>query len=577
MAVELTQEAADRRAIRREAEARGSQISPLLGIELSGAIKHGGIYELVDPHRLGERLATINAPGFIRGGAPAMATTMSDRVSKYYFYRIVDKPHALHADLVSYLTLPNAHPSVGVGGRMYSEGEVPSQDIPAAMTFVGQFIDHDLTLNSVNLFTDNMDDEPQNDASPYLDLDSVYGPRRDEAMIRTLNARSELAERPVPQLGGFFQLREIPGGGYDVCRKDSGSYLHDADALIGDKRNDENQLILQVHILLMRLHNALLTKLGGKEEQYEEAKKQTILHWQSFVANEYLPLVCDPQIVEEVKRRLNEEPKRLVHRPGRTEAGGDTLGMPHEFAIAFRIGHSQLRASYKLNPTHGFPLFERLTDGAGDLRGGKPLTGDRLIDWPFFHSVQSGQSTVPSNLLDTQVRDVMFDLPEGTIPDIIPLVTNLPFRNLQRSENVMLCSGEDLVKAYRDAGYQVTMLSSAEVEPESQYRRLFMLGDGQSFRTPLWYYVLREAEVFRGAPTSSMRGHLGPLGSLLISEVILSGIWYATPSYMQDASWTSLIPTTAPDGSTGDPRKVRLIDIANFVNSTSVDTPACGN
>ncbi|WP_375414122.1 hypothetical protein [uncultured Bradyrhizobium sp.] len=557
------------------AESRAKALDPAaeestLGSQLSELTMHGGLYSLGDRVMMEKRLSVMKSLEVAKSGASsgvlsAALLAKAAAIPTFYFFHIKYRPYKLHAGLVSYLTYPNIHLKSPLPlpandyrprGKTFSQVNTPSPEIPAAFTFVGQFIDHDLTLNAVNLFDDQGKTVPD-DASPLIDLDSVYGPRIDDLSPTHGN-------REIPMDNGYFRLRAIAGGGYDVCREDAHKPNQHFRALIGDKRNDENQIILQIHILLMRLHNAFRSQ--GLSMQ--QAQEQTILHWQSVVATEYLPLVADPAAIASVLQKLKTAPDTLLQRPGLTPAGPTVLGMPHEFAIGFRFGHSQLRSRYHLNPQHEFRLFDNLSDNKNDLLGGKCLTHDRIIDWPYFLQVTNGKAAFPSNLIDTQVNQVVFDLPEGTIPDQVNLVTNLPFRNLQRSDSVELCAGEDLAAEYKTQYPAVTALTDSQVEPDATYRRLFMF-ESNEFRTPLWYYLLREAEVNRTANPSA-KGHLGALGSHLVSEVILSGIWYATPSYLQNTAWTSRIPTT-----TGDNRKVKLIDIANFVAATNVSPPAC--
>lgn len=120
-----------------------------------------------------------------------------------------------------------------------------------------------------------------------------------------------------------------------------------------------------------------------------------------------------------------------------------------------------------------------------------------------------------SNAIDSHVTSAVFDLPESTIPDDIKFVGNLAHRNLIRSREIGLCSGEDLA-----VFYGLSPLTPAQIEPRASKRHLFE--ESGSFSTPLWFYLLREAEL-----EGSGGATLGPAGSRLIGEVIAGGIRYA--------------------------------------------------
>jgi len=60
-------------------------------------------------------------------------------------------------------------------------------------------------------------------------------------------------------------------------------------------------------------------------------------------------------------------------------------------------------------------------------------------------------------------------------------------------------------------------------------------------RTPLWFYILREAQVIAAGE------HLGPVGGRIVAEVIIGLITGDGKSYLrQDPDWT---PTYGPGGS----------------------------
>jgi len=67
------------------------------------------------------------------------------------------------------------------------------------------------------------------------------------------------------------------------------------------------------------------------------------------------------------------------------------------------------------------------------------------------------------------------------------------------------------------------------------------LGDGWIGETPLWYYVLKEAEVRAGGE------QLGPVGGRIVAEVLL-GLLDADPgSYRNvEPDWQPVLPSTEP-------------------------------
>lgn len=533
---------------------------------MTSHLPHGGIAALLDPTFMQARMSNVGfslPPGKT---AKDMAGELSSSLSNFFSSLVVGSAYTISAPLISYLTLPGK-------GRMVSTTNEPSLEILAVFTFIGQFIDHDLTLNALNLFPGTAPIPPQgpsgpqdpghiiNEASPLIDLDHVYGPRVDDMhppQQRQTSMRSD----------GYFGMRKI-GIGFDACRGPDGK------ALIGDKRNEDNQIILQIHVLIMRLHNAFLRQLAGSGQTTPtmegEARRLTTLNWQSMVASEYLPLIARPDEIAMVLNHLGPgHDAKLKYKPTGTGTGTGAsarLRLPHEFAIGFRFGHSQLRSRYRLQPCGSIPLFDKVANDGSDLQGGRPLMATHIIDWPFF----LGKEADHSNLIDTRVTEVVFDLPASTIPDDLTLVGDLPFRNLVRSNQLELCSGEDLVKFYNASPSLGTISALSPSQVDAGRPDLFMLDkDGKPsgvFRTPLWFYLLREAEIDRDQ-TPGTPARLGHLGSRLVAEVILSGIYYATTSFIRDTAWQSTI-AAGPDK-----RKVTLWDIAKFATASPTE-PGC--
>ncbi len=468
---------------------------------------------------------TMHLAGMVDHVSSAFAKVQ--KAATYFFQLVDDAPCPIDSSLIAYLTLPTE-------GVMYNTGYQPS-DLPASITFMGQFIDHDLTKNGTNL-VDPENNSVQDLASPLIDLDSVFGPRSD--------AGSVLSPK-TPD--GKFQLRKLGNNNaYDVIRDGMGN------ALIPDGRNDENQLILQVHLLIMRVYNLLIK---NKHLSPIEAQRETIFNWQSVVLNDHQASVLDADVFQEVIGDLDnylQDPgqNHLRYKP---EADG-SLRLPHEFAIGFRYGHSQLRNRYTVSMHHTFELFNNLLPGPdyADLRGSRALEADRAIDWPYF--INPNKDYKRSNRLDTLITNDLFNLPESAVPDVpTKFLGNLPQRNLIRSREIGLTSGERLFDFFFGA-HAPGKLSPDEIDPNAidpEHSSQGLFEKGGTFQTPLWYYILKEAELGGGL-------RLGKLGSRLVGEVVAGAIYYNTDSYVRSPNWTSAI-----NGS----RVVKMKDLVDFIHN----------
>ena len=224
-----------------------------------------------------------------------------------------------------------------------------NRSIPAGYTYLGQFIDHDLTFDTTSqLGKDNDPAELTNLRSPRLDLDSLYGSgRRDQPYLYSWPDGVELlADR-------------------DLQRNSQGR------ALIGDPRNDENQIVSQLHLLFVRFHNKVAGELAAvtdPDERFAQARQVVRWHYQSIVMHDFLPLI--------VGEEMAAQPPQLTLPPDGA--------MPVEFsAAAYRFGHSMVRENYRLNDAAGPGLMIFGVKGK-DLTGFDFLPHDREIEWHRF-------------------------------------------------------------------------------------------------------------------------------------------------------------------------------------------------
>jgi hypothetical protein len=200
--------------------------------------------------------------------------------------------------------------------------------------------------------------------------------------------------------------------------------------------------------------------------------------------------------------------------------------IPVEFsAAAYRFGHSMVRNTYRLNtaiPPEGATLsifdHDAPTTGLGrlgHLGGFRQLPAFWPIEWRFFFDLGRAAPPTPlvqrSRRIDTHLAAELSQLPDNVATGI----RSLAARNLLRGSAMGLPCGQDVAAAM---GFQP--LSDAD------------LGlDGRP--APLWYYILKEAELGGGK-------RLGPVGGHIVAEVFI-GLLTHDPS-----SWLHTRPTWKP-------------------------------
>ena len=370
--------------------------------------------------------------------------------------------------------------ALGRSGGACDRGDIDDSpeslsDTAAGWPIFGQFIAHDITADRSALRSGTNSAELHNARSPQLNLECLYG--------------------DGPTGNPFLYQRDDPAkfllgsDGIDVQRNAEGL------AVIGDPRNDTHLVISQLHLAMLKAHNAFVDelRLSGVADDlvFDEAARQLRWHYQWIVVNEFLPVVVGERLVDQV---LDEGPRWF-----RSRQGGF---IPFEFAgAAYRYGHSQIRHRYQVNShTDPMPLFP-------DLLGFRAVSRQRAVDWTFFFDTRGAPPAQRSKKIDGQLVRSLIDLPVVITGDCeIDEYHSLAVRDLQRGHGVGLPSGEAVA---RHIG----------VEPLTQNE----IGIASTDETPLWYYILREADVCNG-------GHrLGPVGGTIVTEVLV-GLIDADPT-----------------------------------------------
>jgi len=419
---------------------------------------------------------------------------------------------------------PNASPKDLILNPELNVNNPNNPTMTAGMTFLGQFVDHDITLDTTSSLEQQVDPEAiQNFRTPTLALDNIYGEGPSN------NAHLYDANDPVKLL-----VEAIPGSGaksrggvqrMDLPRNSQGT------ALIGDVRSDENLILSQLHMAFLMFHNKCVdhvratTGLTSPHAVFLEAQRLVRWHYQWILIHEFLPKTCGQTVVDDVLKHGRKFYK------WRNEPY-----IPVEFAVAaYRFGHTQVRPSYRMNfgPAAGGDVFLRLfvdtpansaNPDPDDMRGGlrKPR---RFIDWQTFFDFGDG-NVRPNKKIDTKLSSVLMDLigfPAGE-------PQSLAQRNLLRHLTFKLPSGQAVAKAMR-----------LPVLPVGDFSDL--AAHGLDTRTPLWFYVLREAEKTQNGE------RLGAVGARIVTEVFIGLMEGDATSYLkQDNGWKPTLPSTAGVG-----------------------------
>jgi hypothetical protein len=443
-----------------------------------------------------------------------------------------------------------------VGGVMAAGGGGESQ-IPAGFTYLGQFVDHDLTFDKTNVMLGANISPAQllQARSPSLDLDSLYGagPADPES------AKFYAADGLHLKMGKTDAIENIAAmDGFDLPRGAGGTASAKRKAVIPDPRNDENLAVAQTHLAFIRFHNRVIDTLPASvppAQRFVRARRKVVRHYQWMLRTDYLPRICAQGVVNNVF-----DSGRKAFEVGVPPT--DVPTMPIEFSVAaFRLGHSMIRKDYNWNRKFDngegtlFLLFE-FSGGSGTLGGGSRLPSNWIADFRRLYDFkEAGRDNlaVPEgkfNLamsIDTTLVNTLRNLP-GFQAD----QANLAVRNLTRANMVTLATGQQMATFLKNKGVRLTRLTRAQIrngrngvqlDGLTQAQRDALLRD-----TPLWFYILREAEL--------NRGRLKGVGARIVAETFHRAMEGSQTSIVRDPAWR---PTLGPNN-----RTFRMVDLLLF-------------
>jgi len=378
-------------------------------------------------------------------------------------------------------------------------GATDNPRIPAGFPIFGQFIAHDITADRSLLQHHASLDELRNFRAPRLDLESVYaaGP----------TGSPYLYDDTDPDM--FLIGINDAGRPDDLPRNQQGI------ALIGDPRNDVHLIISQMHLALLKFHNRIVDELRAQGVDpaavFATARQLVRWHYQWIAIHEFLPLNAGVALVADILQH-GRRFYQYVERPY----------IPVEFAdAAYRFGHSQILARYQLNDHADGQIFP-------DLAGRRPVPSARAIDWRNAFALDPAHPPQPSKKIDGRMVHPLIDLPDAIVGAVINTdERSLACRDLQRGRALDLPSGQTVSRAMG-----IEPLSAEECNlPDPA-----LLGE-----TPLWLYILKEAEIREGGE------RLGAVGGRIVAEVLIGLVEGDSDSYLNAAiGWRPTLPSAQP-------------------------------
>ena len=430
--------------------------------------------------------------------------------------------------------------------------------IPAGFTYLGQFVDHDLTFDKTNVMLgENVSPAQLLQArSPSLDLDSLYG----AGPTDPASAKFYEADGIHLKMGKTDAVGGIPAKqGFDLPRGAGSTAAEKRKAIIPDPRNDENLAVAQTHLAFIRFHNRVVDTLPSSVpvgQRFAKAREKVIKHYQWMLKTDYLPRICAPGVVNGVFSN-----GRKAFEVG--VAPTDVPTMPIEFSVAaFRLGHSMIRAAYNWNRIFdngggSLDLLFAFSGLSGDFLGGPRLPSNWIADFRrLYDFTEAGRAdlAVPAAKFNRAMRiDTSLVDPLATLPGFPAAEASLAFRNLARAKMVRLATGGQMVAFLKNKGVTpLNKLTNAQVRDGSGGADLSALTQPQRAAllqsTPLWFYILREAE-FNG-------GKLKGVGARIVAETFHRAMEGSQFSIVRNPAFK---PSLGPNNQT-----FRMVDLLLF-------------
>jgi hypothetical protein len=189
--------------------------------------------------------------------------------------------------------------------------------------------------------------------------------------------------------------------------------------------------------------------------------------------------------------------------------------------------------------------------------GGQPnttLPEEWVVCWNRFFEISEMAQANRARPIDTRIAEGLRHLDEKDVKQFNvamageSLEPKLPVRTLLRGFRVGLPSGEQVATEVTRRMPRFRILTKKEIVSGVHEAILVDPKYGLRGNTPLWYYILKEAEVLEGGK------HLGPVGSFIVADAIVGSLiadrdsyfWAPKNAVSRDTTGREKAPAWAP-------------------------------
>ena len=443
------------------------------------------------------------------------------------------------------------------GGKSAEQWENPF--IPSGYTYLLQFVAHDLVHSAIPLsVAGTLGAGTANARRMPLRLETLFGSGpvgsphiyaldapNDDRRTKLRLGRMRWKENE-PATGCPF--RDIARTGAEnvtgIDRSIAGMRVALTEALVADPRNDDHAVMSQLTALLALLHNSLIDLVRRQENSHGPNDRFGAAYKRFLCVREAVTLIYHNILRKDLMRRVlhpaiysaySGPTPPFIDRPNEP-AKGFAIGdwqIPLEFSHgAFRFGHAMVRPEYNINDLSTQDLYNTLEKTSANDPVNMPLDETWMIRWSHFFEIRGSKPNfsrrIGPYLSDGLGNDQIFPAFDETER------VGLLYRDLLGAGLAGMWSVDALIaeiaarkphfiamsRLLADRAYRISQLREWLASAPAYGALTTEDIETLSNDPPLPFFVLFEA--MRQPEAEGLR--LGPLGSIIVSEVIFGAL-----------------------------------------------------